>query len=386
MSTTMKKYLFILAAAATMAACSNDDGLSAQATDTAGRDIVFETDVPGITRSMANGLTNYGAGDDKFYIWADQMELVEGTYTEHTGFIDAWNFTTTAVTGRLTNPNVVYKWPTVNRLRFYAIHGNFSGANSAVTANDSPFPKATLTEEEAAKSENLGPLRHTVPTLQVSTQEGRNNYQYADLLYAVVPTTGYVAMVPLHFYHLMSKVVVQLRKGEGITLEELQWATVKIVKVKNQVDFLPKKLTVTVGAAESGRLSFNAAELTNADTRTAALKGMLSLPEQSLVDIDLRVLQENGTQVAVSTTDLVTQPEWAIVVPQQFADDSEAAIEISWKGKTVRVPLKGQEFEAGKQYTYNITLNHVGTSYGFSPTVSTWGEEEERAIDVKSGS
>ena len=369
---TMKKYLFLLAAAASFAACSNDDGQTAD--QPGSTDIVFLMDIPGMTRAANNGVMV--SNDGTFYVWADQVEQVNSALTLHEGFINAWQLETADDASKLKTTGSTYKWPAVNKLRFYAIHGNFSGTNSTITNNKSPFPKE-LTEEEAAVAENLGTLSHTVETTQTATAAGNLNYQKSDLMYAVVPTTGIVQPVPLHFYHLMSKVVIKIVKGEGITLDELNGATVKIVKVKNKVQFMPKKLSLT-STQTSGLLKNDASELTTYATRTETLASMLSLPAQDLVDIDV--------STTVNETASGTKTEAAIIVPQEFdAENTTSGIQIMWSGKTITVPFR-VNFEAGKQYTYNITLNHVGTSYGFSPTVSTWGEEEERAIDVKSGS
>ena len=370
----MKKYLFLLAAAATITACSNDDEQSSSVA-VADDNISFVIDVPGMTRATNDGTMR--SADGNFYIWADQVEQVNESSVLHEGFINAWQMETADDASKLKTTGSTYKWPAVNRLRFYAIHGNFSGTNSTITNNVSPFPKATLTEEEAAVAENLGPLTHTVSTIQTTSNAGNMNYQQSDLLYAVLPTTGIVQPVPLHFYHLMSKVVIKIVKGEGITLDELNGATVKIVKVKNKVNFMPKKLSLT-STQTSGLLKNDVSELTTYATRTETLASMLSLPAQDLVDIDV--------STTVNETASGTKTEAAIIVPQEFdAENTTSGIQIMWSGKTITVPFR-VNFEAGKQYTYNITLNHVGTSYGFSPTVSSWGEEEERAIDVKSGS
>ena len=370
----MKKYLFLLAAAATITACSNDDEQSSSVA-VADDNISFVIDVPGMTRAANDGTMR--SADGNFYIWADQVEQVNESSVLHEGFINAWQLETADDASKLKTTGSTYKWPAVNRLRFYAIHGNFSGTNSTITNNVSPFPKATLTEEEAAVAENLGPLTHTVSTIQTTSNAGNMNYQQSDLLYAVLPTTGIVQPVPLHFYHLMSKLVIKIVKGQGITLEELNTATVKIVKVKNKVTFTPKKLALTGTAA--GMLANDASDLTTAATRTETLASMLSLPAQDLVDIDV--------STTVNETASGTKTEAAIIIPQAFdSENTVAGIKISWSGKDLLIPFAGKTFECGKVYTYNITLDHIGTSYGFNPTVSAWGSNEDRPIDVTAGS
>ena len=374
----MKKYLFLIATAAAFVACSNEEGqksgVAEQQSD--GDEITFSIDVPAETR--ANNTSTLISGEENFYVWADQVEMVNAVSSLREGFINAWKLQTANPSTSLTTTGTTYNWPVINRLRFYAIHGNFSGSHSTITANTSPFPKSALTEDEAAVETNLGPLTHTVPEVQTNTSQGNLNYQKADLLYAVVPTTGMVNPVPLHFYHMMSKLVIKIVKGQGITLSELNTATVQIVRVKNKVTFLPKKLKLTEGEV-SDLLTEDGSDLTNAATRGATLAGMMSLPSQDLVDISLST---NINEYASGT-----KTEAAILVPQEFdSNNTEAGIKITWNSKVYLVPFTGLTFEPGKVYTYNITLDHVGTSYDFNPSISTWGANSNIAVDVASGS
>ena len=373
----MKKYLFLIATATAFVACSNDE-VQKDAADqlSQGQEITFSIDIPAETR--ANNTSTLISGEENFYVWADQVEMVNANSNLREGFINAWKLQTANPSTSLTTTGTTHKWPVINRLRFYAIHGNFSGTHSTITANTSPFPKSALSDEEAAVETNLGPLTHTVPEVQTNTSNGNLNYQKADLLYAVIPTTGMVNPVPLHFYHLMSKLVVKIVKGQGITLSELNTATVQIVRVKNKVTFTPKKLKMSEQEV-SDLLTYDGSDLTNASTRGTTLASMLSLPAQELVDISIST---NVNEYASGT-----KTEAAILVPQEFAaNNEEAGIKITWSGKNVLIPFAGLTFEPGKVYTYTITLDHVGSSYDFNPTISTWGNNNNVAIDVTSGS
>ena len=374
----MKKYLFLIATAAAFVACSNEEGQKGSVAEqqSEGQEITFSIDVPAETR--ANNTSTLISGEENFYVWADQVEMVNAVSSLREGFINAWKLQTANPSTALTTTGTTYKWPVINRLRFYAVHGNFSGTHSTITANTSPFPKSALSEEEAAIETNLGPLTHTVPEVQTNTSTGNLNYQKADLLYAVIPTTGMVNPVPLHFYHMMSKLVIKIVKGQGITLSELNTATVQIVRVKNKATFLPKKLKLTENE-QSDLLAEDAHDLTTASTRGATLASMLSLPNQDLVDISIST---NINEYASGS-----KTEAAILVPQEFATDNEVAgIKITWSGKTILIPFAGLTFEPGKVYTYNITIDHKGDHYDFNPSISTWGDNSNVAIDVASGS
>ncbi len=377
----MKKYIFLFAAALSLTACSNDDD---QANVQNGqRDINFEVIMPDGEVTRASSSLFMRANQD-FYVWADQVELVNNVPTlDPDPYFNAWYLKTKADFTKLEyGGSKTYKWPAVNSLRFYAIHGNFSGSHSVITANTSPFPKASLTEEEAATATNLGPLTHTVLSAQdqIDNDEagGDKNYLISDLLYAAIPTTGMVDPVPLHFYHMLSKIVVKITVGQGITKEELDnpsnATSVKIVNVKNQVTFIPKKLELTSTPTSENLLAYDASGLANAAVRAS----MLSLPEQTPGEIVL------ATKINATTEGTADQA--AIMVPQTFEDSyaegSEPGIRITWGGKSVLLPFAGKTFESGKVYTFNITLDHIGTHYGFNPTVTAWGTAQERAIDV----
>ena len=391
----MKKiYMMMLAAAATaLTACNNDEAL----TDVQEQpEILLEPVFPGeMTRAIS---TTTMAEDVRFHVWADAVD-VSGETKELVGStINAWTLVTTG------NPPVKFKygntpqkWPGTNAFYFYAMHGNFSGTNSTITEEESLFPMtqavfnsyADMTAEEKAifNPNDCQPTKFLVePIHTVATDQSHvSDYLASDLLYGVLgnKTTSTTAL-PLVFYHMLSKVVVNLTVGEGITKTELDQSTVTINNVKYKVKFLPKKLKLNDG--DTGVLEYEDAMATVANRES-----MLTVQDAATNITLATVINPKNTAAA----DIVG--EAAIVVPQTFAeaDKTTQGINIAWSGKSVFIPFYGNlpnlgteqapiyKFESGKVYTFNITLDHIGTHYGFNPTVTAWtSEAEPRAIDV----
>ena len=109
-------------------------------------------------------------------------------------------------------------------INLYAIHGNFgSGVEKDVTE----FP------------DQDNPVVHSVETDQTTG----GNYEKSDLLYATKHGIGKTKdAIALEFYHMLSKMEIAIRPGDGLTKENLEGATVKIVNTKTQVEFVPAKV------------------------------------------------------------------------------------------------------------------------------------------------
>lgn len=378
MKTIDRRIIAMATVALMLAACSgtDDDGLNVSGLQP---EIRFIPMVEGSTRALQTGSDISMEMGDKFYVWADQREEDEDTYTRAV-FFNEWELAVQAGVNRIAASRETKRYPAMFRVQFYAIHGNFSGDHTSFDPNDDVYCNFPLTEQEynekfllsAPTAADLKPLLHTVETDQ-RTQSGtaRNkNYTKSDLLYAVVPEmTASNTAVPLNFYHMLSKIVVNLQLGKGLTIAELSTAEVKIKNVKTKVLFSPKKLKFANGAVE-----------------TDDWEGVWFLEEASeLGDIDIRseMLSEPDVNPATATILLgtnVNESEVCILPPQAFSDD--AVIEVTWNDKVLTIPLKDGEIKSGMVYTYDITVDHVGTGYSFNPTVSNWGSSGQREIDV----
>ena len=378
MKTIDRRIIAIATAALMLAACSgtDDDSLNVSGLQP---EIRFIPIVDGATRALQTGSDISMEMGDKFYVWADQREEDEDTYTRAVYF-NEWELAVQAGVNRIAASRETKRYPAMFRVQFYAIHGNFSGDHTSFDPNDDVecnFPLTAEQYNEAFKTAtpteaDLKPLLHTVETDQ-RTQSGtaRNkNYTKSDLLYAVVPEmTASNAAIPLNFYHMLSKIVVNLKLGKGLTTAELSTAVVKIKNVKTKVLFSPKKLKFADGLVDTDDwdgvwLLDNANELEDIDVRN-----------EMLSDAD-----DNHATATILLGTSVNQSEVCILPPQAFSDD--AVIEVTWNDKVLTVPLKDGEIKSGMVYTYDVTVDHEGIGYSFNPTVSNWGSSGQREIDV----
>lgn len=379
--------MFLYAAAAlALTACNNDEALTAVQEQP---NIEFAPEWPGDVTRAASDLTMIS--NEAFYVWADQVDKDDSTdpatYSLNTVkpiWFNAWKILTANPATKFKYGDTTQKWPSSNYLRFYAVHGNFSGENSTIYDDASPFP---MTQEEYdaiqawenAEKEKYGydqiPATNFLinPVHAVLTdQTADESYIKSDLLYGVIGNMNTTtSALPLKFYHMLTKVVVKVTVGQGITKAELNEATVSLVNVKYKAKFLPTKLQIT--GTETGLLTAPT-DLATVSVRKAMLT---ELDETATITLNTKI---NEAADANQVT------EAAIIVPQEFDSSNEVAgIEIRWNGKTTLIPFAGMTFESGKVYTFNITVDHKGTSYGFNPTVTGWGDEEFRPIDVKTG-
>ena len=378
MKTIDRKTIIIAAAALVLAACSSDDG-SRGGDSSLQPEIQFIPVVGGSTRALQTGSDISMLTGDKFYVWADQRneEGDEGSETySRAVFFNEWELAVQAGVNRIAASRETKRYPAMNRVQFYALHGNFSGTSSSFNPADdvlSSFPISFYMYNErttnglALGTDELGPLLHSVETDQSTT----SGYTKSDLLYAVVPEmSASNAAIPLAFHHMLSKVVVNLMLGKGLTTAELSTATVKIKNVKTKMLFAPKKLKFLDGLVdtdtyEEAWMMEEATELDELSVR----ESMLQAPDT-----------DNPATATILLGTSVNQSEACILPPQAFADD--AVIEVTWDGKTLTVPLKGGVLRSGMVYTYEITVDHVGIGYSFNPTVSAWGSSAQREIDV----
>lgn len=381
--------MFLFAAAAMMlTACNNDE--PTQEAVKVQPNIEFAPEWPGDVTRAASDLTMLS--NEPFYIWADQVNVNTSTEpatvtlnTEKPIWFNAWKILTANPASKFKYGTTTQKWPSSNYLRFYAIHGNFSGTNSTIFEDASPFPmtqaeyttiQSWSTDAKELYGYNDIPAGNFLisPVHSVATDQTEDeSYVKSDLLYGVIGNSNTsTTALPLKFYHMLSKIVVKLTVGVGITKQELlSDGTVTLANVKYKVAFLPTKLQIT--GTEEGLLTAPT-DLATLDVREAMLT-----PQDDLGNILL------NTKVNLST-DENQVTESAIIVPQTFdSENTVAGININWSGRNTLIPFAGRTFESGKVYTFNITVDHKGTSYGFNPTVTGWGDEEERAIDVKPG-
>lgn len=355
--------------ALTLAACSSDDdGQSAGSSQQEIRLIPVIQEAA--TRALQTGSDIALVPGDKFYVWADQRDINvdDHKYSRETYF-EEWELAVQEGVNEIAYATEPMYYPKMNLVQFYAIHGNFSGTGSSVSSADDvkshfPLSQAQYDAISIKDPEDVGPLLHSVETDQSTAA----NYSKSDLLYGIIPEMATSEdAIPLNFHHMLSKIVVKLKKGSGLTAANLGTATIQLLGVKARVLFTPKKLKFAAGAvaaeASDATLLTSASQLATLPVR----EGMLSEPSYNPT-----------TTILIGTS--VDQNEVCILPPQTFADG--AIIKVIWSGKELTVPLSGT-IRSGMKYTYEITVNHVGVDYGFTPTVSIWADSGTEDIDVQ---
>lgn len=319
----MKAKLFVTMAAATMilAGCSNDEN---EPVDNWNGEIRLSSGVT--TQTRANTQATQIQSGEFVYVWADKAPATP----DH---IKAWTLTAGSSNDFTGNPQY---YPTDgSNLDFYALHGNF--APGAFMENTTEFPTTAIV--------------HSVEADQSGTD--MKNYAKSDLLYAV--QKGVVrssSAVQLPFYHMLSKVEVALKSGDGNP--ELTGATVTIEGTKLKADFTPgKDATMTDQPARAGMIALNG------DNNT-------------VTPIKIRT-------VTTDNFDSNTEYGEAVVLPKQNIAQSTAFIKVTLANGAVfsyKIPdAGGLTLESGKKYTYKITVKQSGLSV--SSTITDWTQENK---------
>lgn len=309
--------LSMAAVALAMAGCSNDEN---EGVDNWNGEIRLSSGVAVQTR--ANTQAKQIQKDETVYTWVDKAS------TPAVSYINAWTLTADGNNG-LTGSSQFY--PTDDSsLDFYALHGNF--ASGAFTENTTEFPKAAVV--------------HSVEADQSGTD--MKNYAKSDLLYAVKKgVTRSRSAVELSFYHMLSKVEVALKSGNG--KPNLEGATVTIEGTKLKAAFTPSK---DVAMDEQ-----------------SARAGMITIPsdDNEVASVKIRT---------VVTDDLDTNTEYgeAVLLPKQTIAENVTFIKVALQdGATFSYKISdtdGLTLESGKKYTYNITVNQSGLSV--SSKITDW--------------
>lgn len=316
-------------AAATMilAGCSNDEN---ESTDNWNGEIRLTSGVTVQTRTNSADVPDTQIASGRtVYAWVDKVADPDATE-----YIKAWTLTAQG-DGTFTGSLQYYPTDGAN-LNFYAMHGNFT----AFTEGSDAFPTSAsaITHTVAAdQSENLG-----------------TNYLKSDLLYGLKKDVARSASaVNLTFYHLLSKVEVALKSGEGSP--NLAGATVTIENTKLKAEFTPSKT----------------AEINSGTTSTAqtARAGLVTCSTSSNDPAPITIATK------ITTNDFANGTEYAaaIIVPQQVTQNTKF-IKVALAGGgtfSYSIPdAAGITFESGKKYQYKITVNQSGLTV--TSAISDW--------------
>ncbi|MBY2903061.1 MULTISPECIES: fimbrillin family protein [Bacteroides] len=308
----MKAKLLMTMAAATMilAGCSNDEN---EPTDNWNGEIRLTSGVTAQTR--ANTQATQILSGETVYAWADKAPSTAD-------YIKAWTLTAGS-SGSFTGNSQYY--PTDDsKLEFYALHGNFKDAT--FTENTTAFPSTAIV--------------HSVEADQSGSD--MKGYAKSDLLYAVKKDVERSKKaVALTFYHMLSKVEVALKAGDGTP--NLKDAIVTIEGTKLKADFTPAK-SATIPDDLGNMVS-----ATSNDNDAAAI------------------------QIGNATSSDFSNPTYneAIIVPQTLANGTPFIKVTLSDNASLVYPLGAQtEFKSGKKYIYQITAKKTGLEV--TSTIADW--------------
>lgn len=277
------------------------------------------------TQTRANTQATQILNRETVYAWADKTSSTPD-------YIKAWTLTAGG-SGSFTAVTPQYYPTDGSNLDLYALHGNFS----PVIGESAAFP--------------AGAVVHSVEADQSNTD--MKAYAKSDLLYAVKKGVARSKeAVALTFYHMLSKVEVALKSGDGNP--ELTGAVVTIVGTKLKADFTPDK----------------AADIANQSARA----GMITLTGTSNEAASIKIK-------TVTTADFDSNSDYgeAVVLPKQTIAKDAPFIQVTLANNAVfsyKIPdASGLTLESGKKYTYKITVNQTGLSV--TSTIADWTPEEK---------
>jgi hypothetical protein len=305
-----------------LAGCSNDEN---EVADSWNGEIRLTSGVTVQTRSNTQA-TQIQEGET-VYVWADKTSSTPN-------YIKAWTLTADGSNGFKDNSTPQYYPTDGSNLDFYALHGNF--ASDAFTENTTVFPTTAIV--------------HSVEADQSGADMGA--YAKSDLLYAVQKNVARSKdAVELTFYHMLSKVEVALKSGDGNP--DLEDAVVTILGTKLKADFTPNKsATITEQVARADMIA-----ITGDDN--------------------------NATPITIRTKttdnfDTNTEYGEAVVLPKQTISQNTPFIQVKLSNDAVftyKIPAGGLTLESGKKYTYKITVNQTGLTV--TSKIENWTSEEK---------
>ena len=326
------KILTMLMALVAFTSCYNDEVADNQKADTL-RPIVLSS---ALEKSRAVTQDEQIVSGQYVYAWADVAST-------QASWFNRWLLTANG-SGAFTCASGTEKYfPKGNApVDIYAIHGRYQFAENAA------FPSTGYT--------------FSVHNDQTSTAY----YCESDLLYGIKKNATYNAEgVNVKFYHMLSKLEVVLKASGALTDDDLADAEVNILGVQAQVTFTPEKLEEAGIADSPTRESMLTLSTEQQAAKTAIIMNTVVAPK--------------------ANTGFGTEVGEACIPPQSFDTDQFIKIVLhsaNYNGTTLYVPLHNQEMHSGYKYTFQVSVNAVANVAASTVTVTPWGAEDIRDIDL----
>lgn len=186
------------------------------------------------------------------------------------------------------------------------------------------------------------PITHRVANDQTTAA----GYASSDLLYATSPSVAFTkTAIPLTFYHLLSKVEVALKSGNGAP--DLTGATISIVGTKVKANFMPDKTITITDQGQRGSL--------------------ITLPTDDNAPTNITIDAIKSIDFEVAN---IAYNE-AIIVPQTVQQDAKfIKVKLTNNSELFYKLRSTTTFESGKKYQYQITANLSGLTA--TSTITDW--------------
>lgn len=327
----MKKYLIFTTSISALAACSGNIPVDTP------KEIRLSSSIHVQSRAYTPKQSDKIALGEKVYVWADEAG---------SQYFNAWELLSDGVGSfdAVADADKKYFPSSGNPVDLYAIHGNFPASAEGIEKDRTPFPSDGII--------------HMVETDQVAD----GNYERSDLLYAshkeVAPSTEAVA---LKFYHMLSKVEIAVRPGEGLTLEDLQSAAVSVVNTNVSANFTPAKLS----ADETG----------DASRRNVMVEAVAGTAEA--ISVPAYVVANDGGDF--TSSDSYGE---AIIVPQTLnARTQFIKVALDSNSNLYYTLPSDVTFEGGKKYVYHITVNLTGLTV--KADIEDWAHGSDNSGDAE---
>lgn len=281
---------------ACFSACSNVENI--EQNDGQPVEIKLSSGVTPESRALTPTQSTQIESGETVYVWAEKS---------NTEYINTWTLEADGSGNFISTESKFYPSDKA-AIDLYALHGNFYSA-----------PTGAFQTEISGYS-------------VLANQSVKSNYAKSDLLYAtksgVSPQESAVELV---FKHMLSKIEINLKAGNGIDLSHL--SSIKILNTKLKVD-------VTLNKDESATTSV-----------------VLSSSDNDATDI---------TPYQTSDADGVYAE--AIVIPQEV---SGTFVEVTVGGTPYYYTIPTQTLQGGYKYILNLT---VGESASATPAELSWTE------------
>lgn len=319
----MRKIILLAAAPLLLAACSSDDN-GPDSGDTR-VPIRLTSGIEVQTRANTQG-TEIASGET-VYVWVDDDVTpgdADGTERIASPLYEAHELTSMGLGVLYGDP--MYFPATGHNVDIYAIHGKIE-TGAEVDTQLKEFP------------DTYGLLYRVNPDQSTGT-----GYTSSDLLYAVRQDVARTtSTVPLTFYHMLSKIELAIKVGNGSPALADQSA-VKLNDVTLNGKFTPKK----VGDISDQMVRAN-------------MLGEWGKPDTG--DMTL------GQETCSGFMDFEVVYNEAIVVPQDMSGKTLTFSLADGGTLTYTIPAN-TTFESGKKYIYHITLDLTGLTV--TSTVADW--------------